>query len=108
MKIIKECHDTTAEFRGKPKTTTTYCLLTTDTPDASLKSLTTLFNEAKKDFPTLREEDVAVQRRLPLTGMSKMMAAASGIVSFDAIGFEAPSTPPASYTRLKPTGFAQG
>lgn len=108
MNIIKECQDTTAQFRGKPATTSTYCLLSTDEPSASLNTLTALFNEAKKDFPGLREEDVAVQRRTPLTGVSKMLAASPGLVSFDAIGFEAPATPPASYKRLKPVGFAQG
>ncbi|HYD17823.1 MAG TPA: hypothetical protein VEF76_05040 [Patescibacteria group bacterium] len=108
MKIIKECQDSTFYPKGKPPVTTTYVHLTAEQPSMGLKTLTELFNEAKKDFPTLREEDVTVSRSQPLTGISKMMAAAAGPVSFDSIGFEAPSAPPASYKRLRPTGFAQG
>jgi hypothetical protein len=49
-----------------------------------------------------------VSRSQPLTGVSKLLAGAAGPVSFDAIGFYAPSKPPATYTRLKPTSSAQG
>jgi hypothetical protein len=73
-----------------------------------LKTLTELFNEAKKDFPALTEDAVTVTRFEPLKGYSKLGAANAGPVSFDGIQFEAPSAPPPSYKRLKPTGFAQG
>lgn len=108
MNIIKECQDVTAEYRGRQPETTTYCQLSAPESDSSLKTLTALFNEAKKDFPSLREEDVTVSRREALTGISKMIAGAAGPVSVDAISFTAPGAPPASYRRLKPSGFAQG
>lgn len=108
MQITKEYQDSTLELRGKPAVTTTYVHLTADESSMGLKTLTTLFNEAKKDFPALKEEDVTVMRSQPLTGVSKMIAAGAGPVSFDAIGFQAPSKPPASYKRLKPVSIAQG
>ncbi len=107
MTIIKECQDSTYQPKGKPAETTTYCVLRTDA-SISLKTLTELFNAAQQDFPTLKADDVIVTRSAPLNGISKVTAAAAGPVTFDSIGFYAPATPPASYKRLKPTGFAQG
>ena len=107
MRIIKECQESTFKPKGKPEVTHTNVFLHTDA-SMGLKTLTELFNEAKKDFPSLREDDVTVMRSAPLTGISKVIAAAAGPVSFDGIHFEAPSTPPKSYKRLKPTGCAQG
>lgn len=108
MKITKEFQESTFKPKGKPEVHSTYVHLIAEEASMGLKTLTTLFNEAKKDFPTLREEDVTVSRSQPLTGGSKLIAGAAGPVSFDAIGFYAPSTPPATYTRLKPTSSAQG
>ena len=107
MRIVKECQESTYQPKGAPAIVTTNVFLHTDA-SMGLKTLTELFNEAKKDFPTLKEDNVAVIRSEPLTGISKITAAASGPVSFDGIHFEAPSTPPKSYKRLKPTGCAQG
>ena len=107
MRIVKECQESTFQPKGKPAVTTTNVILITDA-SMGYKTLTALFNEAKKDFPALKEEDVTVSRSEPLTGISKVIAANAGPVSFDGIQFHAPSTPPKSYTRLKPTGYAQG
>jgi hypothetical protein len=107
MRIIKECQDSTFKPKGLPEETRTNVFLHTD-PSMNLKTLTELFNEAKKDFPTLTEGDVTVSRFEPLKGISKMIADKQGPVSFDGIQFEAPSTPPREYKRLKPTGYAQG
>lgn len=107
MRIIKECQESTFKPKFKPEVKTTNCFLRTEA-SMGLKTLTDLFNEAKKDFPSLKEEDVTVTRSEPLTGISKLTAANAGPVSFDGIHFEAPSTPPASYKRLRPTGYAQG
>lgn len=107
MRIIKECQDSTFKPKGKPEITTTNVFLHTDA-SMSLKTLTDLFNEAKKDFPALKEDDVTVTRFEPLKGISKMIADKQGPVSFDGIQFEVPSTPPKEYRRRKPTGYAQG
>lgn len=107
MRIIKECQDSTFKPKGKPSETHTNVFLHTDA-SMSLKTLTELFNEAKKDFPALTEDDVTVTRFEPLKGIEKVIAGNGGPVSFDGIQFHAPSTPPKEYKRLKPTGYAQG
>ena len=116
-RIIKEFQVSSYKPRRGPAVETTTVFLRAEKADMSLKTLTAIFNEAQKDFPGLKEEDVTLTLfkkpvsetvRSGRADTSAPALATTGPVAYDGIQFEVKTQPPAGYTKLRPTGYAQG
>ncbi len=116
MQIIKQFRKPGMQGKGKPATSMTTCYLSPQEPDSSFATLTALFDEARRDFPGLRERDVLVRTSIK-AGSSELNVDKNGVARvgnptdqavIEGIEFRTEGTPPRSYRQLPPPGFVQG